>query len=133
MVLSHWDPLLSNPRVACHCDHALIYPRAATEWPPYGSRCPLPSHFHYRGPQIETFSWVLPIFNMVLPHWDPLPSNPRVACHCDHVPIYPRLTTGEYHDACGGIMNTMGVFSARHSNGPLGYRMEHHTFMGLIT
>ena len=28
--------------VACHCDHVLIYPRATTEWWPYGSRYPPP-------------------------------------------------------------------------------------------
>ena len=37
-----------------------------------GSRYPLPSYFHYRDPQIETFPWVLPIFSMVLSHWNPL-------------------------------------------------------------
>ena len=83
-------------RVACHYDHVLIYPRAAAEWRPYGSHYPLPSYFHYRDPQIETLSWVLPIFNIVLSHWDPLLSNPRVACHCDHVLIYPRAAT-EWH------------------------------------
>ena len=76
MILSHWDPLLSNPWVACHCDHVLIYLWAATEWPPYGSHCPLFSYFHYGDPQIETLPRVSPVFNMVLSHWDPLLSKP---------------------------------------------------------
>ena len=55
------------------------------------SRYPVPCYFHYSDPQIETLPRVPPIFNIVLYHIGThfFPS-PRVACHCDHVLIYPR-------------------------------------------
>ena len=97
-IRTHFFP---SPRVACHCDHVLIYPQAATEWPQYGPCCPLPFNFHYRDPQIETLPWVPHIFNMVYhigTHFFP---SPWVACHCDHVLIYSwAATEWPLHQSC---------------------------------
>ena len=79
----------TSPRVACHCDHVLIYPRATTEWRPYGSRYPVPCYFHKRDPQIETLPRIPPIFNMVLSPWDSLlsqPSNSLSLWPCSSLP-----------------------------------------------
>ena len=106
--LSHWDPLLSNPRVACNCDHALVYPRAATEWPPYGSRCPYPLIFTIETHKQKHSFGYFPSsiwFYHIKTHFFP---SPRGACHCDHVLNYPRATTGGYHDARGGYYEYRG-------------------------